>query len=305
MPKRSLNGDFLLLTTTLIWGWTFIIVKWSITTIDPYFFIFSRFLLALLFLTVIFHPSLKLNWRACLKPGIILGVILALAFIAQTIGLKYTTASASGFITGLSVILMAVFAALINRRLPHWLVLLGIVVATAGLLLITFKGSLEFAKGDLLTLAGAVLFALHVVYTERMGRGASASALTIIQFVTVTACSGLAFLLFGQKPVPLAGFNLLQWSAIAYCGLLATAVGYLFQTKAQQKIPTFRTAVLLATEPLFAGIFAIGLRFDPFDWRVVIGGLLIVAGMVLASWDSKISNMLPIPEVVAESDGTI
>jgi drug/metabolite transporter (DMT)-like permease len=305
MPKRSLNADLLLLTTTFIWGWTFIIVKWSISTIDPYFFIFSRFSLALLFLAVIFHPSLKLNWRICLKPGLVLGIILALAFIAQTIGLQYTTASASGFITGLSVILMAVFAALINRRLPHWLVLLGIVAATAGLFMITFKGSLEFARGDLLTLVGAVLFALHVVYTERMGRGTSASALTIIQFATVTLCSGLAFLLFGHKPVLLATFNLLQWSAIAYCGLLATAVGYLFQTKAQQKVPTFRTAVLLATEPLFAGIFAIGLRFDPFDWRVVIGGLLIVAGMVLASWDSKISSTLPIPEVVAESDGTL
>lgn len=74
--------------------------------------------------------------------------ILALAFIAQTLGLKYTTASASGFITGLSVVLVAVLASFINRKIPAKIVLTGIFSATVGLLLITFKGSLEFEKGD-------------------------------------------------------------------------------------------------------------------------------------------------------------
>lgn len=78
----------------------------------------------------------------------------------------------------------------------------------------------------------------------------------------------------------IADFVPLQWFAILYCGILATTVAYLFQTKAQQKIPTYRTAALLATEPLFAGIFAIGLKFDPFDWKVVVGGGLIFTGMI-------------------------
>jgi drug/metabolite transporter (DMT)-like permease len=298
MKFKFSGSDLLLLTTTMIWGWTFIIVKWSVAAIDPFFFIFIRFMLALLLLGILFHPKVKENWGACLKPGLFLGIILGLAFIAQTLGLKYTTASASGFITGLSVILVAVLAAFINRRLPRRIVLLGIVAATAGLLLITLKGNLVFAKGDLLTLACAVLYALHVVYTERMAQNLSASVLTLIQFSTVVIISGVCFLLFGQKPVLIGNFSILQWLAILYCGILATAVAYLFQTKAQQKIPAYRTAVLLATEPLFAGIFAIGLRFDPFDWKVVIGGGLIFVGMILAGWDNKIERNLPIPEIV-------
>lgn len=296
--KNKLSGsDLLLLTTTMIWGWSFIIVKWSVAAIDPFFFIFSRFILALLLLGILFFPKLKGNWGACLKPGLFLGTILGLAFIAQTLGLKYTTASASGFITGLNVILVAILAALINRRLPRRIVLIGIIAATVGLLLITLKGNLDFAKGDLLTLACAVLFALHVVYTERMAQDLSAGVLTLVQFATVAVISGLSFLFFGQKPVPLGGFSILQWLAILYCGIPATAIAFLFQTKAQQKIPTYRTAVLLATEPLFAGIFAIGLRFDPFDWKVVIGGVLIFCGMILASWDNKLEPNLPIAEI--------
>jgi drug/metabolite transporter (DMT)-like permease len=298
MKRKFFSSDLLLLTTTMIWGWSFIIVKWSVAAIDPFFFIFSRFILALLLLGILFHPKLKEHWGACLKPGLFLGTILGLAFIAQTLGLKYTTASASGFITGLNVILVAILAALINRRLPRRIVLIGIIAATTGLLLITLKGDLAFAKGDLLTLACAVLYALHVVYTERMAQNLSASVLTLIQFATVVVISGFSFLFFGQKPVPVVNFSALQWLAILYCGILATAVAYLFQTKAQQQIPTYRTAVLLATEPLFAGIFAIGLRFDPFDWKVVIGGVLIFCGMIMAGWDNKLEQKLPIPEIV-------
>ena len=122
MKHKFLVADLLLLITTMIWGWTFIIVKWSVASIDPYFFIFSRFLLAFIVLTLFFHSKIKIHWRSCLKPGIILGTILALAFIAQTLGLKYTTASASGFITGLNVILVTLFASILTRKLPNKIV---------------------------------------------------------------------------------------------------------------------------------------------------------------------------------------
>jgi drug/metabolite transporter (DMT)-like permease len=287
MRLRWSRSDLLMLITTSIWGWSFIIVKWSVSSIDPYCFIFSRFGLALMLLAAIFHRKIKDNWRRCLRPGVFLGALLALAFITQTLGLKYTTASASGFITGLNVILVAVFAAAINRRIPHPLVSAGIAVATAGLLLITFKGALVFEKGDLLTLACAVLFAIHVVYTDRLARGLDASILTIVQFVTVLGIAGVAYLLLGDHSLPLLKLTPLQWLATGYSGLLATGLAFLFQTKAQQEIPAFRTAILLATEPLFAGAFAMGLGFDPFDWKVVLGGLCIFLGMICASWDSK------------------
>ncbi|HYH03854.1 MAG TPA: DMT family transporter, partial [Bacillota bacterium] len=136
----------------------------------------------------------------------------------------------------------------------------------------------------------AVLFALHIVLTEKYAAGRSAAALTLIQFSTAGLLAGTAFLCFGQQQLPLTQFNGWHWAAILYSALPATALAYLLQTKAQQMIPPFRTAIILATEPLFAGIFAIGLGFDPYDWKVAAGGLLIVAGMVLAAWDVRESN---------------
>jgi drug/metabolite transporter (DMT)-like permease len=186
MKHKFLIADLLLIITAMIWGWTFIIIKWSVASIDPYFFIYSRFLVAFILLMILFHSRIKQHWRSCLKPGIILGLILALGFITQTLGLKYTTASASGFITGLNVILVTVFAAIITRKLPNKIVLLGILAATAGLLLLTFKGSLEFGKGDLLTLACAALFALHIVYTERLAQNLATSVLYQFAFNHIT-----------------------------------------------------------------------------------------------------------------------
>ena len=304
MKNKFTSSDLLLLITTMIWGWTFIIVKWTVASIDPYFFIFSRFFLALFILAVLFHAKLKKNWLPCLKPGIFLGIILGLAFIFQTIGLKYTTASASGFITGLSVILVTVFASVFLKKMPDKYVFAGIISATIGLFAITFKGSLSFQLGDLLTLICAILFAVHVVLTERFAKNRSASALTLVQFMTVTLLAGVSFLFLGKKPLHLSAFSFWHWSSIMYCGILATAVAYFFQTKAQQKVPPFRTAILLATEPLFAGIFAISVRFDPFDWRVVIGGLLIFAGMILASWENKNEQILPLPEIIAQAENS-
>ncbi|MCL6590441.1 MAG: DMT family transporter [Firmicutes bacterium] len=287
MKNRASTADILLLTAAFIWGWSFIIVKWSVALLDPYFFIMGRFLLAVIILGVIFHSELKKYWRACLKPGLILGLILGLAFIAQTWGMKYTSASASGFITSFSVVLTAVFAILIHRVFPPKTILLGILIATIGLVIIAFRDNLMFQKGDLLTLVCAIFYALHVVYLSSFSRNLSAAALTLIQLMTVMLIAGFGFLFFGKHPVPFSSFSMLHWLSILYAGVLATAFAYLLQTKAQQKLSSFRAAVILAAEPLFAAIFATSLHFDPFSWRVIIGGLLIVAGIILASWNPQ------------------
>lgn len=287
MKRRLLEAEIFLLMAAFIWGWSFIIVKWSVRLLDPYFFIFSRFFLGVILLGVIYLSELKKHWRVCLKPGLFLGVILGLAFIAQTWGMKYTSASASGFITSFSVVLAALFSMIIQREFPPKVILFGIVIATIGLFVISVQDSLVFQKGDLLTLICAILYALHVVYLSQLGRNLSAAALTLIQLMTVMVIAGIGFLLFGTRSVPLHAFSGLHWLAIFYAGVLATAIAYLLQTKAQQKLSAFRTSVILAFEPLFAAIFATSLRFDPFSWRVVIGGLFIVAGMILASWSPE------------------
>ncbi|HEY8462582.1 MAG TPA: DMT family transporter [Bacillota bacterium] len=290
MKRIFSAADLLLLVTTFIWGWSFIIVKWSMTVIDPYFFIFARFTIALLFLVTIFEAKLKNQLRTCIIPGFILGLVLAMAFITQTLGLRSTTASVSSFITGLNVVLVAGFASLTRRKLPPVPVLIGIGTATVGMLLITFRGPLAFQRGDLFTLTCAVLFAWHIVLTEKYAPSHSVTALTLVQFATAALLAGLVFLFWGHQRLPLVKFTGWHWAAILYSALPATALAYLFQTKAQQKIPPFRTAIIMATEPLFAGIFAISLRFDPFDWKVVAGGILIVAGMILAAWDVRESS---------------
>ena len=108
----------LLLLSALFWGGTFVVVKQAVAAADPILFIGARFLLAAIMLVVIFPRVLRRNLRDALRPGITLGLMLTAGYITQTLGLQLTTATASGFITGLSIILVTVFDILITRKSP-------------------------------------------------------------------------------------------------------------------------------------------------------------------------------------------
>ena len=178
-------ADLLLLSVALIWGGTFVIVRDAVRILPPLFLIGGRFLLALAALLAIF-PRHHRHWRENFIPGSLLACILLGGFVLQTYGLRYTSASASGFITGLNVVLVALIAAATHgRRLPAR-TLFSVTLATLGLIAVSWQpGGWRFGLGDLLTLGCAVFFALHIVATGYLAPGRDPVILTTIQFAGV------------------------------------------------------------------------------------------------------------------------
>lgn len=279
MKKRLFQADLLLLVTALIWGGTFVIVKQTLEIIQPLQVIAYRFTLAFLFLFLIYRRHAMGNIKKALVPGVFLGLLLGIAFITQTFGLKYTTPSTSAFITGLNVVMVALFEALFfKRRLPLYLIF-GVIAATAGLFILTWSGKLEFKTGDFLTLLCALFFALHIVATGRMVSAHDPKALTVYQFGTVAVISWLLFVP-GLGTIKIPGES---WLPLLYLGIFATALAFFFQTTAQQKTTPTHTAVILSTEPAFAALIAFILGFEAFSLKLLAGGLLILSGMILTS----------------------
>jgi len=157
MSKRQVQADLWLLLVTLIWGSTFVLVKDTITKIEPCGLLAIRFAFAFLALLALFWRRVFASSRWEILAGAFIGLFLFAGYAFQTVGLQYTTAAKAGFITGLSVVIVPLAAFLILRQKPSPNALVGVILATLGLALLSLNESLSFALESLLPLKGFAL----------------------------------------------------------------------------------------------------------------------------------------------------
>src|SRR5699024_5446427 len=210
----------------------------------PSVIIFCRFFIA----AVVFVPWLPRD-RATWYAGIELGFWLCLAYAAQTIGLQYTTASQSAFITVLNVIMVPILLAFSGHRItpPVWL---SALMALAGVGLMT-NGLSQLNIGDAWSLACAFGYAVYVIRLGALARRFPALPLTCAQMfgVVAFACVWLGV----EQP----SFSHLPWAVLLYLGTGATAITIWLQTLGQRHIGAAEAAVIYTLEPVWAAVFAV------------------------------------------------
>lgn len=281
-PKKdpSIIADFVLLLVAFVWGFTFIMVKQAIAEVGVYPFLFLRFTLSLVFMILIFAKKLLRLDRFIVFSGTVLGVFLFLAYAFQTTGLAYTSASNAGFITGLNVIFVPIFSIVIFKQIPRPLTVLGIVVATGGLFLLTGGYGDGFNRGDILVLACAICYAMHILCTGRYAPIMDVYLLATVQ-IGVVALFSLPFAIFSLSSIP-SGIPLSVWKSVIFTGLLATVFAFVAQTRAQRFTPPPRAALILLMESVFCAITARFYGGEKLSGVALAGGILMVIGMVLA-----------------------
>jgi len=289
--RRQLLADALLLLVTLIWGSTFVMVKSAVEAYPVFPFLALRFGLATLMLLAIGWKRLpSLGWRG-MGTGALIGLFLFAGYAFQTAGLRYTSASKAGFVTGLSVVLVPVLSTLLLRRRPGRATAIGVCLATIGLGLLTLSRNFDIALGDLLVLACAFSFALHIVSVSAFAPSVDPLALTIVQVATVTLVS-VAAGFFTDRPWPQPALS--TWFAAGFTGVLATAVAFTAQTAMQRFTTPTHTALIFAAEPVFAALFGVLLAGDMMMASGIAGGVLIVSGMVISeiNWSHRAARII-------------
>ena len=252
-------------------------------------FLAVRFTIATLVMLAIRPKTiLKMN-RGLLVRGGILGVILGIAYIAQTIGLEQSTAAITGFFTGLYVVLTPLLAFVLLKQRLSLKVLVGVALATAGLALISLDG-LSWSNGILPLVICALLYALHIVGLGAWSKNLDSYALTVVQMAGVALVSWVVALPDGFTPPP----NANVWAAVIFCALFATAAAFFIQTWAQSIMDASRVAIILTCEVVFAAGFAYAIGQEPVKALTVIGGLIMIGAMLLVEWPGKKSK----PELV-------
>jgi drug/metabolite transporter (DMT)-like permease len=207
------------------------------------------------------------------------GVFLFFGYLLQTFGLRLTSAPKSAFITGLSPVMVPLLAALVYRNKPRISEAAGLLVATAGLVLMTVWGAAAAVNpGDALTFLCAIAFAGHIVALGHFAGRMSFEVLSVMQVGTAATLSLTSF--WWAEPAHIR-WRAATIGAILITGLLATALAFTIQAWAQRRTTPTRTGLIYMLEPVFAWITSFVLAGEGLSRRAAAGAILILGGVLM------------------------
>lgn len=275
---------FALLLVGFVWGAAFVLMKDAIQE-QPYMdFLATRFTIAALAMLLI-RPVVSTRFeKGDFKYGAAAGVVLAFAYITQTIGLELTTAAISGFLTGLYVVLTPLLAWLFLKQKISLKIALGAMLAAVGLGVLSGAAStVEFQLGQIWLIACAVLYAVHILILGHFGQGRNSYRFAMLQIAFVAVVTWGFALVDGYQPPP----NWSVWFAILFTALLSTVFAFWVQTWAQTIIEPSRVALLITSEVVFTALIAVGVGQEPLTLTMVLGGSIMVIAMLLVEWPNS------------------
>lgn len=275
----------LIVVATMIWGYSFVVMKDAVEVIPPAWLLGLRFTAAGIILLVILRKRVVRSFSLkVLGMGIVLGVLDFSAFFAQTVGLQHTTPGINAFLTATYCVIVPFLWWIIAHRRPTVFNIGAAVLAIAGIWLVSVSSSgegLSMGLGEGLTLLCALFFAIHIVCVSKFSRFADVLALTAIQFVTEGLC-GLA-LGAGTEVFPAAALaDPVIIAQLAFLVIFASIVAFGIQNVALAYVPPAQASLLLSLESVFGVVFSILLYGEMLTLRLIIGFMLIFVAIVVS-----------------------
>ncbi len=268
-------ATLLLICVTAVWGWTFVIVGSAVAVYGVMGFLAIRFLIAGVATVAVWGRHMTLR---TLRVGATIGLILAVGYLLQTWGLKYTTATNAGLITGLFVVLAPIIDRVIYKTRLHPSAWAAVALSVVGMTLLTGRLPTQLALGDVLVFGCAFAFGTHIAVLSHHSGRHDPGSLATAQMLGLAVIFVVLWPLTEEIVAPPREV----WFALALTGLVASALAYAIQTSAQQVLSTVKTAVVLTLEPVFAGLFGFilaGERLTPLKFL----GAALIFGAVLMS----------------------
>lgn len=282
MNKEVIIADLMLVLVALIWGGGFVVIKDSLSAMSPLFLMAIRFDLAAVVIGILFFKHVKGINKKDVLPGIVIGFFLFMAFAVQNVGLNETTASANAFLTATNVVFVPFLVWTVTRKVPKSTAFIASFMTIAGVGLMTLNKSLSMGRGDVLSLFGAVFFAIHIVVVGKFAKERNPIALTFVQiaaagiFMTISA-----FLL---EPTPTAVASKV-WYGMVYQVLFGTVTCYVLQNSAQKHTSSSHTSIILSLEAFFATIMAVIFLKEQLTINMILGSGLIFMSILLVELD--------------------
>jgi drug/metabolite transporter (DMT)-like permease len=265
-----------LLTVSMAWGASFVLMKPAIERQSVNSFLATRFVMAVIAMVAL-RPSVlkKMNKEMVLK-GSLAGLFLGTGYIFQTLGLARTGAAITGFVTGLYVVLTPLIAAIFLKERIRAFTWFCVLLATVGLALLSLRGW-SVGIGEAFVFVSAVAFAAHIVTLSKWSFGLDAYSLTIVQLTVCGLITGAIALSQGYEQPTDAGV----WGVVIFTSIICTAVAFIIQTWSQAHMTSTKVAVILTMEVVFAALFAVVFGGESLTLQVSLGGVMVVLAMYL------------------------
>ena len=280
--SSAILASMALVAVCAVWGSTFLIVQNAVSRMPVMDFLAVRFTVAVAVMFALRPTCLRGMTPQGLRRGVGLGVVLGAGYITQTYGLRFASATVSGFITGMFVVLTPVISWLILGKKVNRNTILAVVLATVGLALLSLHGW-SVGTGELLTLACAVFFAIHIVGLGEWSSEYDPYGFALLQIATVAVIALLAASPGGIKLPPDAS----TWGTVGITAVFATAIAFVVQTWTQSLVPAVTAAIIMTMEPVFAGIFGVFFGKNHLTVQIIFGAVCVLTAMLIVALKSS------------------
>ena len=284
---KELKASIMLFITSIIWGLAFVAQAQGMEHIGPFTFTAARSLVAIIFLylTYVFfnktsksYREQKFDMKRTIRGGVLCGLVFTFGINFQQIGLVYTTAGKASFLTALYIVFIPIiglfYGKKINRKLQ-----LCIVLAMIGTYLMSVKGSLSMNIGDLITIFGSIVFAIHILMLSEFSKDTNAVLVSLIQFAVCGFFSLIAALIF--EGIDMTAI-LKSYLAILYVGILSSGVGFTIQLMALKELDPVVASMISSLESVFGAVFGWLILSQSMSEREIIGGIIIFVATLIA-----------------------
>lgn len=293
---RQLRGGAMLMLTALIWGTAFVAQSVGMDYLGPCAFTAVRNFIGCVALLPVIALASRLRSgaqpeeaapapgkKALFGWGAACGLLLGGATLLQQAGMQTASAGKAGFLTALYIVIVPVLGIFLGRR-PGLKVWMGVVLALVGAYLLSVKGGAGIASGDLLVIASAVVFSLHILVIDSVPAGVDGVRLSCVQFL-VAGVFALVLALF------LESFTwrdiLSAWVPLLYTGVVSSGVGYTLQILGQRTVNPTVASLILSLESVFAALAGWAILGQALSLRELFGCALVFVAVILAQLPSK------------------
>lgn len=284
MLGKQGKANILLVIVTMFWGLSYTFMVLGLDSMGVYSLVALRCAVGFIVAAAIFYKKMHLTNIRSLSYSAIQGFLLFFVFAASLIGLETTSAANAGFILSLTVVLVPLFTAFLERKLPSRAVSIAIVATLIGISILTIQKGLTFQRGDVIIAAAAVAYAVYLILNSKFAQKESVESIPYSVYQI-----GFASLFGFIGAFTLETFTMPQsneaWFAVLSLGLICTAFCFIGQTIAQQYTSATHTGLIFSLEPIFAAMFAAIFIAEPITAKILIGGSFILIGNLVAQME--------------------
>ncbi len=291
MNKKRIIGNIILILTSFIWGMAFAAQRTGMDYMGPFTFMTARYILAFISLGIIAavikvskkeknvtEAEVIIKRKDTILSGIVTGILLFLGSAFQQNGILYTSVGKAGFITSLYIVLIPLFG-IFTRKKIRFIIWVGVVLAIAGLYLLTIKEGFTIVYGDLIVFAGSFVWAGHILAIDYFSKKVEPVYMSFLQFAVCSLLSAAAMFI---AETPIMGNIITGWRSIFYAGVISAGVGYTLQMIAQKNTDPTIASLILSLEAVFGALAGYYFLNEILNLKEILGCTLLLAAIIIA-----------------------